>query len=115
MDWTTITVAVIAAVSSSGIWTYMDHRRQERREDKGLENVIADLVKGIARDIIVARSVEYLENGYISAEQMDSLTQLFEAYNRLGGNSHAERLYKKATNLPIVTNRQKERQEVVGT
>lgn len=104
-----IVTALIAVLSSSGIWAYLDSRKKEKRADRGLEDAERRLIVAIARSQLVSLSLEYIKIGKISVEQADALTSLYEPYKELHGNGNAERLYKQAINLPVKHSREEKR------
>ena len=110
MDWTSIVTILVAVITSSGVWGYLDHRRQEKRADRGLEDAERRLIVAIARSQLVQQSIEYIKRGSVSVEEVDALTALYEPYRELKGNGNAERLYKQAVDLPVRHGRTEERQ-----
>ncbi len=43
---------------------------------------------------------EHIERGWISLDDFDDLTYLFDAYKALGGNGTGEKIFNKVANLP---------------
>lgn len=95
---------IIAVVGSGGMWTFLDHRRQERvateRQETAEERAERDIVKALARIELVRVSLSHIESGSITVEEADALTELFTPYEVLGGNGNGKRLYEQAMSLP---------------
>lgn len=105
-----VLTAFITVLGSSGIWTYLDHRRaaREAKETKMSteDQAIRDIVKALARYELVRASLSHIERGSITVEEADALTELYEPYELLGGNGNGKRLYEQAQSLPRRTGRQ---------
>lgn len=105
--------ALIAVLGSSGVWTYLDHRRaaKEARQHRlsTEEQAVRDIVKALARYELVRASLSHIERGSITVEEADALTELYEPYELLGGNGNGKRLYDQAQSLPRRTGRETDR------
>lgn len=55
-------------------------------------------------DSIYEKCSHYIEQGYISVDDLDNLEYLFSGYSGLGGNGTGETLYNKVKELPIKKN-----------
>lgn len=108
-----VLTALVTVLCSSGIWTYLDHRRaaREAKETKMSteDQAIRDIVKALARYELVRASLSHIERGSITVEEADALTELYEPYELLGGNGNGKRLYEQAQSLPRRTGRQVDR------
>ncbi|PZL78330.1 hypothetical protein CI088_00380 [Enterococcus plantarum] len=52
-------------------------------------------------DSIYEKCSHYIEQGFISVDDLDNLEYLFSGYSGLGGNGTGETLYNKVKELPI--------------
>lgn len=95
-DWLQI---VIAAVGSSGLWTFLAAIFQKRSEKKSLSN---RMLLGLGHDRIIWLCEKYIERGYITKDEFENLHDyLYIPYKEMGGNGTAERLMKEVEKLPI--------------
>ena len=105
--------SIVAVLCSSGIWTYLDHRRAAREARQHRlsteEQAVRDIVKALARYELVRASLSHIERGSITVEEADALTELYEPYEVLGGNGNGKRLYDQALSLPRRTGRTTDR------
>ena len=108
MDLTNVTEIIItvlvAVLSSTGLWNYMEIRRkkliQKTEEEEAEDLNVKELLIWLSRAQIVHTATIYIERGYITNEEADMLEHLFQPYHNLGGNGSGERLYNQAINLP---------------
>lgn len=90
-----IITILVAVISSSGFWAYMQ-RYSQRHDAK------TDMLVGLAHDRIMSLGREYIEKGYIGQEEYENLkVYLYDPYHKLGGNGSAERVMREVENLPI--------------
>ncbi len=87
---------ILAVFASSGIWSlvlYILQRRDEKRsvEKRAMMSLLHDRIYGI--------SVEAIERGSITVEELKNLTYLYEPYRDLGGNGTGKALYDEVTKL----------------
>lgn len=95
-DWLQI---VIAAVGSSGLWTFLATILQKKSEKKSLSN---RMLLGLGHDRIIWLCEKYIERGYITKDEFENLHDyLYIPYKEMGGNGTAERLMKEVEKLPI--------------
>lgn len=100
---TAIIVAIIAAVSSSGVSSlliYLLQRRDKRKEQEtDKEKAKTQILVALARECIVERCQYHLKEG-ITYEEWDDLNEhLYKPYKALGGNGTAERMMKDVFSL----------------
>lgn len=55
----------------------------------------------ILRQSLLKSCEDYISRGYITLEQSESLSDAYEVYHKLGGDSFITDLVKRAQNLPI--------------
>ena len=114
MDWQTIVVPLLVAVAGcGGFWTYIEKRQakrdDERKKETEEDRAIRDAVKAMIRVEIIRESLRCIHYGSVSMEEADSLMELYEPYEKLGGNGNGKRLYEQAMALPRRTGREEER------
>lgn len=86
---------ILAIFGSTAFWELLKWLL-DRRSTK------TKLLIGLAHNQLVATCETYIERGYITLEEYNSLRQyLYEPYIELGGNGMAVRLIKEVDGLPI--------------
>lgn len=100
---------IIAILSSTGLWGYLEARRKKLIETAEKDTTMCQdtkkLLIALAKVQICQMSVAFIERGYILNEEADLLEELFIPYHELGGNGSGEVLYKQAINLPRRANK----------
>lgn len=90
-----IITIVTAVLASSGLWTLI-----VRRADR--HDYHTKMLLGLAHDRILTLCTEYIERGYITADEYTSLNEyLYKPYIKLGGDGLAENAMKKVEQLQI--------------
>lgn len=103
----TITVAVIAAVSSSGVMSLVIYllQRRDRKKEKQDENSSAQsrMLLGLGHDKIVYLTEKYVKRGAITLKEKRNLEYLCTPYFDLGGNGDARIGYDACERLRIAS------------
>lgn len=96
INWMQVAVSVLLAlIGSTGFWSWLLARR-EKNDAKAL------LLRGIAHDIIVIRGTEYLNRGFVTADEYENLHDyLYVPYEKMGGNGSAKRIMDAVKELPL--------------
>ena len=90
-----IITIVCSVIASSGFWTFISKRRDNN-------NAEAKMLLGLGHVKIIDTCEKYIERGYISQDEYDSLyNYLYLPYKELGGNGTAERMINEVKKLPI--------------
>lgn len=94
--WTqTFVPLVIGALSSSGMWAYLQKRSTVR-------SATTQLVLGLAHDRIIHLGMGYIDRGYITKDEYeDYMKYLVSPYTKFGGNGLAEKVVESVKALPI--------------
>lgn len=72
-------------------------------------------VRADSRDKIMRFGKFYILTNQITAAEMESLTDIYEAYHALGGNGVVTEIYERCLDLPMVPERTKWNPYYVGT
>lgn len=92
-----IVTIVVAIIGSGGFWTFLQTRREKK-------SGLTAMVLGLGFSQLLQECNKYLDRGYITVEELDSLTKyLFDPYKALGGDGVAEKIYNKVCQLPDET------------
>ena len=90
-----IITIICSVIASSGFWTFVSKRRDNN-------NAEVKMILGLGHIKIIDICEKYIERGYITQEEYDSLyNYLYIPYKELGGNGTAERLVQEVKQLPI--------------
>ena len=90
-----IITIICSVIASSGFWTFISKRRDNN-------NAEVKMILGLGHIKIIDICEKYIERGYITQEEYDSLyNYLYIPYKELGGNGTAERLVQEVKQLPI--------------
>ncbi len=83
-----------------------ERRRHEaeiqRAQQQKLENeAFRDSLLALTRDRILQGYRYYRREGGLSAQDLETMTKLYDAYHALGGNGTITAVYKKIMDLPV--------------
>ena len=88
-----IMAIVCTLLASSGFWSYL-LRKQKR------ESAETKLMIGLGHVKIIDLCMKYIERGYITKDEYDSLNKyLYIPYKELGGNGTAERMMEEVEKI----------------
>jgi len=95
-EWFPLLLTVVASViASSGFWTYIMSRRNNK-------SAVTRLLMGLAHDKISAQGMMYIDRGHISRDEYEAFEQyLYTPYKELGGNGLADKIKEQVDKLPL--------------
>lgn len=106
-------VSVLTAIlASGGLWSFLskkqeirfeelERKRKEEAEAEEKNDVKTKLLVGLAHDRLIYLTNKYLEEGWISSENYENLTYMYEPYIQGGGNGTVKRNMEKVEKLPF--------------
>ena len=106
-------VSVLTAVlASGGLWSFLskkqeirfeelERKRKEEAEAEEKNDVKTKLLVGLAHDRLIYLTNKYLEEGWISSENYENLTYMYEPYIKGDGNGTVKRNMEKVEKLPF--------------
>ena len=104
---TAIVVAIIAAVSSSGVMSLVifllqrhDRKKEAEREN---ESVQTKMLLGLGHDKVLYLTDKYVKRGSITLKEKRNLEFLVAPYFDLGGNGDCRIGYDACQKLPVVS------------
>lgn len=59
-------------------------------------------LRALQHDRIYQLTDKYIERGYVSLDELENLSKIFESYKALGGNGLGERKFNFVQKLPVV-------------
>lgn len=93
--WSQIILTIFASVlASSGLWAFLNSRFDKRDAER-------DILIGIGHLEIVFFGMQYIERGWITQDEYDTLCELYKPYVTLGGNGSGTKIMKEVEKLPI--------------
>lgn len=96
-EWIQIIVAVVVAtISSTGFWKYVESKSAKR-------SMTESLLMGIAHERIVTVGLSYISRGWITKDEYEDFVKyLYIPYKSFGGNGLTTRIFKDLDDLPIL-------------
>ena len=97
-SWLQIALTIFASVmASSGLWAFLGNRFDKRSAER-------DLIIGIGHVELVYYGMQYIERGWITKDEYETLKELYEPYVKLGGNGSGKKIMAEVEKLPIHPN-----------
>lgn len=89
-----IVTIITALLASSGLWAFLG---------KSIERSTAEreLLVGIGHIELVFFGMQYIERGWITREEYETMQDLYKPYVKLGGNGSGTKIMKEVESLPI--------------
>ena len=95
MSLTQIILTVLTSVlASSGLWAFLGSRLERNNAER-------ELIVGIGHIELVFFGMQYIERGWITREEYETMEDLYKPYIKLGGNGSGTKIMKEVENLPI--------------
>lgn len=89
---------VLNIVLLYGFKRYIDRQKDTEKRQNAIENGLRSLL----RDRIVRTCISYTKQGHVPVEELEIVTDMFEAYKELKGNGATEAIYKRFLTLPTI-------------
>lgn len=89
-----ILTIITALLTSSGLWAFLGSRLEKNSAER-------ELIVGIAHIELVFFGMQFLERGWITRDEYETLQDLYSPYVKLGGNGSGKKIMKEIENLPI--------------
>ena len=95
MTTTQVILTIITALlTSSGLWAFLGSRLEKNSAER-------ELIVGLAHIELVFFGMQYLERGWITRDEYETLQDLYKPYVKLGGNGSGKKIMNEIENLPI--------------
>ncbi|WP_100065107.1 hypothetical protein [Miniphocaeibacter massiliensis] len=96
-------VLIITGLSISGILKkYLNWKKTNIEKSNERIMLIEKTQLAILHNKIYMTTIQLIEKGSVTLDDLEDLRYLFEPYKQLGGNGTAERLYSEVQRLKIV-------------
>lgn len=89
-----ILTIITALLASSGLWAFLSSRLERNSAER-------ELIVGIGHIEIVFFGMQFLERGWITRDEYDTMQELYKPYIKLGGNGSGTKIMKEIEKLPI--------------
>lgn len=81
-------------LASSGLWAFINSRLEKNNSER-------ELLVGIGHIELVFFGMQYIERGWITREEYETMQGLYKPYVKLGGNGSGTKIMKEIEELPI--------------
>lgn len=85
---------ITSLLASSGLWAFLGSRLERNSAER-------ELIIGIGHIELVFFGMQYIERGWITRDEYDTMQELFKPYVKLGGNGSGTKIMKELEKLPI--------------
>ena len=91
-----ILTIVTAILASSGLWAFLGKKLDRNNSER-------ELLVGIGHIELVFFGMQYIERGWITRDEYETMQDLYEPYVKLGGNGSGTKIMKELEieKLPI--------------
>lgn len=89
-----ILTIITAFLASSGFWAFLGNRMERNSAER-------ELIVGIGHIELVFFGMQFIERGWITRDEYDTMQDLYEPYVKLGGNGSGTKIMKEIEKLPI--------------
>ena len=94
-SWLQIALTIFASVmASSGLWAFLGNRFDKRSAEK-------DILIGIGHIELAFFGMQYIERGWITKDEYETMKELYDPYIKLGGNGSGKKIMAEVEKLPI--------------
>ena len=95
MTTTQLILTIITSIlASSGLWAFLGSRLEKNSAER-------ELIVGIAHIELVFFGMQFLERGWVTRDEYETMQDLYKPYVKLGGNGSGRKIMKEIENLPI--------------
>lgn len=93
--WLQIIITILTSVlASSGLWAFLATKFERGSAEK-------EILIGIGHIELVFFGMQYIERGWITQDEYETLKSLYEPYKKLGGNGSGTKIMQEVDKLPI--------------
>ena len=89
-----ILTIVTAILASSGLWAFISSRLDKNSSER-------ELLVGIGHVELVFFGMQYIERGWVTRDEYETLQDLYKPYTKLGGNGSGSKIMHEIEKLPI--------------
>lgn len=89
-----IITIITALLASSGLWAFLGKKLERNNSER-------ELLVGIGHVELVFFGMQYIERGWITRDEYETLQELYKPYVKLGGNGSGTKIMNEIEHLPI--------------
>lgn len=89
-----ILTIITALLASSGLWAFLGKKLERNNSER-------ELLVGIGHIELVFFGMQYIERGWITRDEYETMQGLYAPYIKLGGNGSGTKIMKELEKLPI--------------
>ena len=89
-----ILTIVTALLASSGLWAFLGKKLERNNSER-------EVLVGIGHIELVFFGMQYIERGWITRDEYETMQDLYKPYVKLGGNGSGTRIMQELEKLPI--------------
>lgn len=89
-----VLTVVTSILASSGLWAFISSRVDKNNSER-------ELLIGIGHVELVFFGMQYIERGWITRDEYETMQGLYKPYIKLGGNGSGTKIMKEIEELPI--------------
>lgn len=89
-----ILTILTSILASSGLWAFLGTRLERNNAER-------ELIVGIGHIELVFFGMQYIERGWITREEYETMQDLYKPYVKLGGNGSGKKIMAEIEKLPI--------------
>jgi hypothetical protein len=95
MSWSQIIITIFTSVlASSGLWAFLGSRIDRHTAER-------EMLLGIGHIELVFYGMQYINRGYITRDEYETLQELYKPYKKLGGNGSGTKIMQEIEKLPL--------------
>lgn len=93
--WLQIILTIFTSVlASSGLWAFLGTRLDRHTAER-------EMLLGIGHIELVFYGMQYINRGWISRDEYETLQELYKPYKKLGGNGSGTKIMQEIEKLPL--------------
>lgn len=89
-----ILTILTSILASSGLWAFLGTRLERNNAER-------ELIIGVGHVELVFFGMQYIERGWITREEYETMQDLYKPYVKLGGNGSGKKIMAEIEKLPI--------------
>lgn len=89
-----ILTIITSILASSGLWAFLSNRLERNSAER-------ELIIGIGHIELVFFGMQYIERGWITRDEYETMQGLYKPYIKLGGNGSGTKIMNEIEKLPI--------------
>lgn len=97
--WEQILTMVVAIFGSTGFWTWLMHKQDEKNAKKTDLTLMSDALLAIIHDRMYYLCKKTISEGNITPEDYENLNKMYIPYQKLGGNGTVHKMMNEISNM----------------